>query len=42
MTAFIISATVILALAGIAVSIWSLINTRKKHYEEYMIRKKND
>jgi hypothetical protein len=42
MTTFIVSATVILALVGIAVSIWSLINTRNKYFEEYMKRKKND
>ena len=42
MTTFIISATVILALAGVAVSIWSLISTRNKYYKEYKGRKRND
>lgn len=42
MTTLIISVTVILVLAGIAVSIWSLINTRNKYFKEYMKRKKND
>lgn len=42
MTNLIISLTVILALAGIAVSMWSLINTRNKYFKEYMERKRND
>ncbi len=42
MTTFIISLTIILALAGIAVSIWSLISTRNKSYKEYKGRKRND
>ncbi len=42
MTTFIISATVTLALAGVAVSIWSLISTRNKYYKEYKGRKRND
>jgi nitrogen fixation-related uncharacterized protein len=42
MTTIIISVTVILACVGIAVSIWSLINTRNKYFDEYMKRKRND
>jgi len=42
MTTFIVSATVILALAGVAVSIWSLINTRNSYFKEYNDRKRND
>ena len=42
MTNLIISLTVILALAGIAVSMWSLINTRNKYFKEYTERKRND
>lgn len=42
MTIFIISATVILALSGVAVSIWSLVSTRNKYYKEYKGRKRND
>lgn len=42
MTTFVISVTVILVLAGVAVSAWSLITTRNKYYEEYMKRKRND
>lgn len=42
MTIFIVSATVILALAGVAVSVWSLLSTRNKHYKEYKDRKRND
>jgi hypothetical protein len=42
MTTFIISATVILVLAGVAVSIWSLVSTRNKYYKEYKGRKRND
>jgi hypothetical protein len=42
MTTIIITLTVILALAGIAVSMWSLITTRNKYFKEYMKRKRND
>lgn len=42
MTTFIISVTAILALAGVAVSIWSLLSTRNKYYKEYKGRKRND
>lgn len=42
MTTLIISATVILALAGISVSIWSLVSTRNKYFKEYKDRKRND
>lgn len=42
MTTLIVSLTVILALAGIGVSMWSLVNTRNKYFEEYKERKRND
>ncbi|AHB99104.1 hypothetical protein [Francisella orientalis] len=42
MTTFIISATVILTLASVAASIWSLINTRNIYFKEYKDRKRND
>ena len=29
----------ILAIVGISVSIWSIIDTRKRYYKEYMRRK---
>lgn len=42
MTTLIVSLTTVLAIAGIGVVIWSLINTRKKYFNEYMDRKRND
>ena len=42
MTTLVISATVILALAGIAVSLWSLVNTRNQYFKEYKGRKRDD
>jgi hypothetical protein len=42
MTAIIVSLTVILALAGIGVAMWSLIDTRNKYFKEYTERKRND
>lgn len=42
MTNIIVSLTVILALAGISVAVWSLINTRNKYFKEYKDRKRND
>ena len=40
MTAVIITIGSILAIAGIGVSIWSIIDTRKRYYEDYMRRKR--
>ena len=42
MKTIIVSLTVILALAGVSVAVWSLVNTRKKYFEEYRKRKRND
>ncbi len=42
MTGIIIFATIIVSLMGIAFVIWSFINTRKKYYNEYLLRKRND
>lgn len=42
MTAFVVSITIALALFGTGVFIWSIANTRKKYYKEYVERKKND
>ncbi|HSH24743.1 MAG TPA: hypothetical protein VLA13_04315 [Massilibacterium sp.] len=42
MTSIIISLTVILALAGVSVAVWSLINTRNKYFDDYKERKRND
>lgn len=39
MTAVIITIGSILAMAGIGISIWSIVSTRKKYYNEYMKRK---
>ncbi len=40
MTEVLIIAGSILAIIGIGVTIWSIINTRKRYYEEYMRRKR--
>ena len=42
MTSFIVAMTVVISLIGVGVAIWSIISTRKKYYQEYMGRKKND
>lgn len=42
MTTIIVSLTAVLALAGVSVAVWSLINTRNKHFKEYKERKRND
>ena len=42
MTGIIVFATTIVSLMGIAFVIWSFVNTRKKYYNEYLSRKKND
>ena len=38
MTAVIITIGSILAIAGVGVSIWSIISTRKQYYEDYRRR----
>lgn len=40
MTAVIITIGSIAAIVGIGVATWSIINTRKKYYDEYMKRKR--
>jgi Na+/melibiose symporter-like transporter len=40
MTAAVIITGSILGVIGIGFSIWSIINTRKRYYEEYMRRKR--
>lgn len=40
MTTVIITIGSILAIAGIGVSIWSIIDTRKRHGENYQSRKR--
>lgn len=42
LTALLIIAAVILGLAGIGVAVWSIADTRKQYYEEYMSRRKHD
>ena len=41
MTIFIILFTIVLVLAGVSVTAWSLINTRNKYFNEYKERKRN-
>ncbi len=40
MTNAIIIASLILGAAGVVFSVWSLFDTRKKYYNEYLARKK--
>lgn len=42
MTTIIFALTAILTLAGVSVTVWSLINTRSKYFKEYKERKRND
>lgn len=42
MTTIIVIASILLALLGIVLAIWSITDTRKKHYNDYIIRKRND
>lgn len=42
MTILIVVITIILALAGTGIALWSLLSTRKKYYKEYTERKRND
>lgn len=42
MTTLIVAVTIILALTGAGIALWSLSNTRKKYYKEYTKRKRND
>jgi nitrogen fixation-related uncharacterized protein len=40
MNTLIITITVIVAILGISVVLWSIIDTRNKYYNEYVQRKK--
>ena len=40
MTTVIIITGLVLAIVGAGVAIWSIVNTRKKYYDEYMRRKR--
>lgn len=42
MTSLIVISSIILALFGILIVVWSIIDTRKRHYDDYMERKRND
>jgi len=42
MTTIIIVATIILALIGILIAVWSIVDTRRKHYDDYIKRKRSD
>ncbi len=41
MDGIIIFLTLVIALAGAGVGIWSILNTRKKYLNEYLERKRN-
>lgn len=40
LTAIVVSVVIILALVGIGVAVWSIIDTRRRYYEEYLNRRK--
>jgi cbb3-type cytochrome oxidase maturation protein len=40
-TTIIVSIALILGLVGVSTIVWSIVNTRKKHYEDYKSRKRN-
>ena len=42
MTIIIVLVTTIVSLMGVAFVAWSLINTRRRYYNEYVSRKRND
>ncbi|MEA5471972.1 hypothetical protein [Spirulina sp. 06S082] len=42
MNAIIIILTLLLAVAGCSVSIWSIIDTRNKYYQDYLNRKRKN
>ena len=39
-TSFIVLFTVVIAVSGVAVVVWSLLSTRKEYYQDYVGRKK--
>lgn len=39
MTEIVIAATAVIGLAGVCVALWSVLDTRKKYYAEYISRK---
>jgi len=41
MTTVLIILSILIALLGISVSIWSLIDTRKKYYDEFIQNRKD-
>lgn len=40
MTTFIIAITILTVAIGICVASWSIIDTRKKYYDDYVTRKR--
>ena len=42
MTTLIYIVTLLAVIAGLFIAIWSFTDTRRKYYEDYMNRKKND
>ena len=42
MTTLVYAITGVAVLLGVGVAIWSVIDTRKRHYEDYVSRKQND
>ncbi len=42
MTNIVVIISFILALVGVSVVVWSIADTRRKHYDDYIRRKRND
>lgn len=42
MTNIIIISTIILFISGLIITIWSIVTTRKKYYDDYIKRKRNE
>ena len=42
MTTAIVVLSIILSLLGVLLAIWSIMDTRRKYYDDYIKRKRND
>ena len=42
MTTVIVVLSIILSLLGVLLAIWSIMDTRRKYYDDYIKRKRND
>lgn len=42
MTALLMAASMLISIVGAIIAIWSIVSTRRMHYEDYKRRKRND